>query len=82
MNKIITSLAFFTALTLPALAASRRVVFLATGAGKAQAVRAAFAPGARADPHVPASLLVPEAPAITVLLDGPAAQQLERRGQP
>ena len=69
-------------LTLPALAASRRVVFLATGAGKAEAVRAAFAPGARPDPHVPASLLVPEARAITVLLDRPAAQKLERGEQP
>ena len=63
-------------LTLPALAASRRVVFLASGAAKAHAVRAAFAPGALPDPHFPASLVVPEARAITVLLDGPAAQEL------
>jgi 6-phosphogluconolactonase len=63
-------------LTLPALAASRRVVFLAAGAAKARAVRAAFAPGALPDPHIPASLLVPEARAVTVLLDGPAAQEL------
>jgi 6-phosphogluconolactonase len=69
-------------LTLPALAASRRVVFLAAGAAKAQAVRAAFAPGAPPDPHVPASLVVPEARAITVLLDGPAAQELEGMEQP
>ncbi len=69
-------------LTLPALAASRRVVFLAAGAAKAQAVRAAFAPGALPDPHVPASLLVREARAITVLLDGPAAQELEGMEQP
>ncbi len=64
-------------LTLPALAASRRVVFLAAGAAKAQAVRAAFGRGAPPDPHVPASLIVPEAQEITVLLDGPAAQELE-----
>jgi 6-phosphogluconolactonase len=63
-------------LTLPALAASRRVVFLAAGAAKAPAVRAAFAPRALPDPHIPASLLVPEARAITVLLDGPAAEEL------
>jgi 6-phosphogluconolactonase len=64
-------------LTLPALAASRRVVFLAAGAAKARAVHAAFAPGALPDPHVPASLVVPEARAITVLLDGPAAAELK-----
>jgi 6-phosphogluconolactonase len=64
-------------LTLPALTASRRVVFLAAGAAKARAVRAAFAPGALPDPHVPASLVVPEARAITVVLDGAAAQELD-----
>ena len=63
-------------LTLPALAASRRVIFLAAGAAKAGAVRAAFASGALPDRHFPASLLVPEARAITVLLDEAAARQL------
>ena len=59
-------------LTLPALASARRIVFLVTGAEKADAVAAAFGPGAKPDPHVPASLLVPLTDAITVLLDAAA----------
>jgi 6-phosphogluconolactonase len=69
-------------LTLPALASARRVVFLAAGASKADAVAAAFGPRARPNRHVPASLLVPLASEITVLLDRAAAAGLraeERR---
>ena len=63
-------------LTLPALANAERVVFLATGAGKADAVAAAFGPGATPDPHVPSSMLVPLAKELTVVLDAAAAARL------
>jgi 6-phosphogluconolactonase len=63
-------------LTLPALANSERVVFLVTGEGKAEAVARAFGPGAKPEPAVPASMLVPLASEITVLLDPPAAARL------
>lgn len=63
-------------LTLPALQTSKRVVFLVTGESKADAVAAAFGPGAKPDPHVPASMLVPLANEITLLLDPPAAARL------
>lgn len=69
-------------MTLPRLANTRHVVFLATGESKAQAVAAAFGRGARPDPHVPSSLLVPLAKRVTVLLDPAAAAALgsEARG--
>jgi 6-phosphogluconolactonase len=60
-------------LTLPALAAARRVVFLAVGSGKADAVARAFGPHSKPDPRVPASLLAPLARAVVVLLDHAAA---------
>jgi len=63
-------------LTLPTLAAAHQIVFLVTGAEKADAVAAAFGPGAEPDPHVPASLLPPLAETVTVLLD-PAAARAE-----
>ena len=63
-------------LTLPALANTEQVVFLVTGADKADAVAAAFGPDAEPDPHVPASMLVPLAKELTVLLDPPAAGRL------
>jgi 6-phosphogluconolactonase len=63
-------------LTLPALASARQVVFLAAGEAKADAVAAAFGPDAKPDPHVPASLLVPLAKKITVLIDPAAAARL------
>lgn len=63
-------------MTLPALSAARRVVFLVTGSSKADAVARAFGPGATADPHVPASMLVPLAEEVTVLLDPAAAERL------
>jgi 6-phosphogluconolactonase len=63
-------------LTLPALANAEHVVFLTTGEGKADAVAAAFGPDAQPDPHVPASMLVPLAKELTVLLDPAAAGRL------
>jgi 6-phosphogluconolactonase len=63
-------------LTLPALAGARHIVFLVTGASKADAIAEAFGPGANPDPAVPASLLVPEAKRITVLMDQAAAAHL------
>ena len=66
-------------MTLPRLANARHVVFLATGESKAAPVAAAFGPGAKPDPHVPTSLLVPLAKEIKVLLDPAAAAGLEGR---
>ena len=63
-------------LTLPALANAERVVFLVTGAGKADAVAAAFGPDATPDPHLPSSMLVPLAKELTVVLDAAAAARL------
>jgi 6-phosphogluconolactonase len=58
-------------LTLPALNAARHVVFLITGAQKAQAVRRAF--GDPPDPASPAARVRPPAGELTVLLDAEAA---------
>src|SRR6202022_2712432 len=55
-------------MSLPALALGKRIVFLAVGASKADAVAAAFGPDARPDPHVPASMLPPLAEHVQVLL--------------
>ena len=63
-------------LTLPALASARQIAFLVTGADKADAVAAAFGQGSEPDPHVPASMLVPLADELTVLLDPAAAARL------
>ncbi|MGO9974428.1 MAG: 6-phosphogluconolactonase [Solirubrobacteraceae bacterium] len=65
-------------LTLPALAGTARVVVLATGAGKVDAVARAFGEGAVPDANVPASMLASAvAPgALTVLLDAAAAERL------
>jgi 6-phosphogluconolactonase len=63
-------------LTLPTLASTRRVVFLVTGAEKADAVLAAFGPRARPDTHVPASMLPPLVGEVVVLLDAGAASRL------
>jgi 6-phosphogluconolactonase len=69
-------------MTLPTLARARHVVFLATGESKADAIARAFGPDAEPDPSTPSSLLVPEAKAITVLMDDDAASQLYFTGEP
>lgn len=64
-------------LTIPALVASRQVVFLVSGESKADAVAEAFGPDAEPDPSVPSSMLAPEAKLLTVLLDAAAARDLD-----
>jgi 6-phosphogluconolactonase len=64
-------------LTFPALALARRIVYLVTGASKADAVAAAFGPDAKPDPHVPSSLLATFAGDITVVLDRAAASRVD-----
>jgi 6-phosphogluconolactonase len=61
-------------MTLPALNAGRQVLFLVTGASKAEAVRRAFVdpPGRDA----PGSLITPHSGSLTVILDEAAAAQL------
>jgi 6-phosphogluconolactonase len=63
-------------MTLPALAAADKVIFLASGEGKAQAVAAAFGDGAQPNPHVPSSMVAPLADDVVVLLDPAAAARL------
>jgi len=63
-------------LSFTAIAASRQVLYLVTGESKADAVAAAFGPGAKPDPHVPSSLLPELTDRITVLLDRDAAAKL------
>jgi 6-phosphogluconolactonase len=63
-------------MTLPMIASARKIVYLATGESKADAVARAFGPDARPDPHVPSSLLPPLAEEILVLLDPAAASRL------
>ncbi len=61
-------------LTLPALNASRQVLFLVTGESKADPAARAFSPDP--DPALPASLVRPRSGRITVLLDEAAAAGL------
>jgi len=68
-------------LTFPALVNARQIVFLATGASKAEPVAAAFGPNAKPDPHVPSSLLPTMAKEIKVLLDRDAAAGLSADGR-
>lgn len=63
-------------LTFPALSRATRVLLMATGAGKADAISAAFADDAPATNEVPASLLKEHVEEITVLLDEAAASRL------
>jgi 6-phosphogluconolactonase len=63
-------------LTFPALASAKEIVFLVTGESKAEAVAAAFGEGSSPDPHVPASMIVPLANELKVLLDPAAAGRL------
>jgi 6-phosphogluconolactonase len=63
-------------MTFPALALADHVIVLATGAGKAEAVSAAFAPDAPPSDDVPASLLASHVERLTVMLDVEAADRL------
>ena len=65
-------------LTLPVLNAAREVVFLVAGAGKAEAVRRAFADDAP-DPDAPGSMVRPSAGDLTLVLDEAAAADLGSR---
>jgi 6-phosphogluconolactonase len=69
-------------MTLPTLVRSRQIAFLATGDAKADAIARAFGPDAEPDPQTPSSLVVPEAQAITVLIDEAAAGRLYFTGEP
>jgi 6-phosphogluconolactonase len=63
-------------LTLPTLLAAKRIVFLATGEGKADAVARAFA--GEVSRAVPASLIRHAPVTVKVYLDAPAAASLEQ----
>lgn len=63
-------------LTFPALSRAKRVLVLATGAGKADAISASFAEDSPSSPDHPASLLKDHVEEITVLLDEEAASRL------
>jgi 6-phosphogluconolactonase len=67
-------------MTLPTLNAAREIVFLVTGAEKAEAVARAF--GGTPDPDTPASLVAPASGSLTVLLDHAAAERLETPAAP
>jgi 6-phosphogluconolactonase len=62
--------------TFAAIARARKVVVMATGAEKAEAVARAFGPDASPNAQVPSSFLPVIARELTVLLDPPAAAQL------
>jgi 6-phosphogluconolactonase len=64
-------------MTIPALTAGQQIIILAAGESKADAIAEAFGRDSEPDPRVPASLLVPEAQLITVLLDRDAASGLD-----
>jgi 6-phosphogluconolactonase len=66
-------------LSIPALCASHQIVVLAAGESKADAVAEAFGPDAEPDPEVPASMLVPNAKLLTVLVDPAAAARIDPR---
>jgi 6-phosphogluconolactonase len=63
-------------LTFPAITLAKRVVVMATGAAKADAVSAAFAEDAPVSREVPASLLSEFAQELTVILDDASAARL------
>ncbi len=62
--------------TFPCIARAERVIVLATGASKADAVARAFGSGASPDVATPASLLAEWVDSLTVLLDEAAAARL------
>jgi 6-phosphogluconolactonase len=63
-------------LTFPCIAQAHRVLVLATGEGKADAVARAFAADATPSRDTPASLLAEHVESLTVLLDADAASRL------
>jgi 6-phosphogluconolactonase len=63
-------------MTLPAVGMAQRVVLLAAGESKAEAIAEAFGPGTEPDPAVPSSMLAAEAKQLTVLIDPAAASRL------
>jgi 6-phosphogluconolactonase len=63
-------------MTLAAVGMAKRVVVLASGESKAEAIAEAFGPGAEPDPAVPSSLLDSVAKHLTVLIDSAAASRL------
>lgn len=65
-------------LTLPVLDAASEVVFLISGADKADAAARAFADAP--SPDAPAGLVAPDPGGLTVLIDPPAAARLGARG--
>jgi 6-phosphogluconolactonase/glucosamine-6-phosphate isomerase/deaminase len=60
----------------PALCAAQRVVFLVTGAGKAEAAARAFGAGAGAGDVVPAALVRSAGGSTVAVLDAAAAARL------
>jgi 6-phosphogluconolactonase len=66
-------------MTLAAVGAAHRVVLLASGESKADAIAEAFGPGAEADPAIPSSLLASAAKHLTLLIDPAAASKLPAR---
>jgi 6-phosphogluconolactonase len=64
--------------TLSAVALASHAVFLAAGAGKADALARAFGPDATPDPAVPSSMIPTVAPRLTLLVDEAAASGLKR----
>jgi 6-phosphogluconolactonase len=62
--------------TMTAIARARQVVFLISGAGKADAVARAFGPSAEPSVEVPSSIVPTVAEQVTVLLDPDAASKL------
>lgn len=62
--------------TFPALARAQRVLLMATGSSKADAVASAFGADAKPSLEVPASLLAEHVSSLTVLLDAEAAGRL------
>jgi 6-phosphogluconolactonase len=63
-------------LTLPAIAAAQRIVFLVAGESKAEIVARVFGAGVKPDPNLPSTLLVAMSERITLLADPAAAAQL------
>lgn len=63
-------------LTLPALAAAERIVFLVAGEGKAEIIGRVFGPGTEPTEALPSSLLAPLSDRITLLCDPAAGARL------